>query len=207
MAYYTVGATSNANLILTFSAAPVSSTSGTLDTITTSGTYNQTGPAYVVADGGGGNGGNANGNYNGASSGGGGAGGITASFYQLTGSTSVTIGGAGGGTTTFGNLSAAGGNNGGNGEGGGGSGGAAGGSFGSAGGNGASGRNQVNGGGTAPNTNTAVKSFIVRFHSRKIICYHTSNNMCDFCFISTVQMCCDTIHTTRCLLDKDAIQV
>lgn len=89
--------------------------SGTLDTITSSGTYNQTGPVVLAIVGGG-----AGGASNGGSSypgRGGGGGGLRTVRTTLNTSTSVTIGSGGnggnpgnaGGTTTFGNFSANGG--------------------------------------------------------------------------------------------------
>jgi hypothetical protein len=93
--------------------------SGTLDTITSSGTYNQTGKLYVVAVGGGGGGGNAgtDGNFYSYGGGGGGAGSYVSKLVYTNTATSITIGSAGtgglqtanalsnaGGTTNFGNL-------------------------------------------------------------------------------------------------------
>lgn len=66
---------------------------GTLDTLTTSGTYNQTGKLYVVAVGGGGGGG-ASGNYGG---GGGGSGGVASKMVFTNTATSYTIGTSGNG--------------------------------------------------------------------------------------------------------------
>lgn len=113
------------SIALTANALTGTAFSGTVDTITSTGTYNQTGALYVLAIGGGGGGqaGWANGNYAGGQ---GGFGGASTSGYVLANtSTSVTIGAAGtkgrtnlgqgnqgngGGTTTFGNtISAAGG--------------------------------------------------------------------------------------------------
>jgi hypothetical protein len=89
---------------------------GTLDTLTTTGTYNQTGKLYVVAVGGGSGGAGSGGNYGG---GGGGSGGVAAKLVYTNTPTSYTIGSAGnggafssgancdsgaGGTTNFGNL-------------------------------------------------------------------------------------------------------
>ena len=101
---------------------PGTTLSGTLDTITTSGTYNQTGKLYVLAvgAGAGGRGGNA---YPVSHQGGagGGAGSVTGYLGYFNTATSVGIGAIGnggaqsangnaGGTTTFGNVvSAAGG--------------------------------------------------------------------------------------------------
>lgn len=104
-------------------AALTNAFSGTLDTISASGTYNQTGPAYVLVVGGGA-GGNANtGSQNVSYRGG--AGGVCGAFLTLSGSTSVTVGnggaaGANGNATTFGSLTANGGSGstGGNGTGG-----------------------------------------------------------------------------------------
>lgn len=100
--------------------AITTSASGTLDTITASGTYTQTGRVYVVAVGGGGGGGGQNNTIGNYDSGGGGAGAVVSTTLNLTSSTSVTIGTAGlgattvadggnGGTTTFGSVTAAGG--------------------------------------------------------------------------------------------------
>lgn len=89
--------------------------SGTLDTLTTSGTYTQTGKAFVVVVGGGGAGA---GYSNGWAGAGGGSGGVASGVTTLTGSLSYTIGaggaaavgvGSAGGTTTFGLVSATGG--------------------------------------------------------------------------------------------------
>jgi hypothetical protein len=102
------------NITKTSNSIPGAEVSGTLDTITTTSTYTQTGPLYVVAIGGGGGGGKGSiGNYGGA---GGGSGAINWGFFHTTSSTSVTIGAAGAaatstsdtmtfaGTTTFGSL-------------------------------------------------------------------------------------------------------
>jgi hypothetical protein len=97
------------------------SISGTVDTITSSGTYNSTGKLYVLAVGGGGAGqcGFASGNYAGGRGGNGGA--STSSIIYTNTPTSITIGSGGnlntaqqnrtigalgnaGGTTSFGNL-------------------------------------------------------------------------------------------------------
>jgi hypothetical protein len=82
------------------------SVSGTLDTLTNSQTYTQTGMAYVVVVGAGGGGA-------GGGSAGGGSGGVQGSYFLLSGNTSVTIGARGnaGNSTQSGNY--AGGNNGG----------------------------------------------------------------------------------------------
>lgn len=96
----------------TAGAINTSNFSGTLDTITSSGTYNQTGKLYVVAVGGGGNGGGSTNNSNAGAGGGGGSGDLVGALVYTNTATTVTIGGAGG-TTSFGNLvSAAGGGNG-----------------------------------------------------------------------------------------------
>lgn len=88
---------------------------GTLDTITSSGTYSQTGSLFVVCVGGGGGGAGGNG-YAGA---GGGGGGIFGGFVTTTSPTAVTIGAGGiggnndqatsGGNTSFGTYFTAGG--------------------------------------------------------------------------------------------------
>jgi hypothetical protein len=100
-------------------ALPGAEMSGTLDTITTTSTYNQTGKLYVLAVGGGGGGGKGFPPHQGGR--GGGAGAISYGNFYTNTSTSVTIGSAGSpsqsayvrtsaGTTNFGNLlSAAGG--------------------------------------------------------------------------------------------------
>jgi hypothetical protein len=126
--YVTVNtADTNVTLTLVANAAIVSGVSGTLDTLTTSQTYTQTGKAYVVVVGGGGGGmGNQFGNF--GSGCGGGGGGLLASPVTLSGSTSVVIGARGnagtggnptpnvaanaGGATTFGTLTANGGSGG-----------------------------------------------------------------------------------------------
>jgi hypothetical protein len=107
---------SNIVVTITKTASAVSNTfSGTLDTITSSGTYNQTstsGYAYTVVVGGGGGG------ARGPEGVGGGSGGVGAKLIQLTGSMPVTIGAQGtgaagpgnsGGTTTFAGITANGG--------------------------------------------------------------------------------------------------
>jgi hypothetical protein len=99
---------------LTSNSLSGTSLSGTLDTITTTSTYNQTGQLYVVAYGGGGSGGcGSNNDGNGGSGGGGGN--LTGKIVYTNAATSVTIGAGGaatndqangiaGGTTNFGNL-------------------------------------------------------------------------------------------------------
>ena len=123
------------NIVITFTqtALPLASNtlsfSGTLDTISTSGTYTPAsgaGPAYVLCFGGGGGGGGSG--YAASGGGGGGAGGLWAGFYTLPSSVSATIGSFGnggtnaaggaanagnaGGTSIFGNIQATGGNGG-----------------------------------------------------------------------------------------------
>lgn len=94
----------------TAESVPGAAISGTLDTITATGTYSTTGNLYVVCIGGGAGGGEgqANNNY---PAGGGGSGGIDSGFVTTTSSTSVTVGAVGagnvepqstGGTTSFG---------------------------------------------------------------------------------------------------------
>jgi hypothetical protein len=112
---------------ITLTAAPLtgSAMSGTLDTITSTSTYNQTGRLYVVAVGAGAGGGSGFGGApSSTSSGGGGAGGgITGGFVITNAPTSITIGAPGngatqntspnaGGNTTFGNYLTAGGGSG-----------------------------------------------------------------------------------------------
>lgn len=94
---------------ITKTAAAISSTtlSGTLDTVTTTSTYNTTGRLYVLCVGGGGGGGNGQAGNNAAN---GGVGGTHASKIVVTNAAqSITIGnggnaGASGGATTFGSL-------------------------------------------------------------------------------------------------------
>lgn len=123
--YVTVNtADTNVTLTLVANATIVSGLSGTLDTLTTTQTYTQTGKAYAVIVGGGGGGmGNMFGNNVGG--GGGGGGGLLATPVYLNGSTSVVIGAAGnagtggnpnpntnanaGGATSFGGFTANGG--------------------------------------------------------------------------------------------------
>jgi hypothetical protein len=103
------------SIALTSNSLTGTSLSGTLDTITSTSTYNQTGQLYVVAYGGGGSGGCG---YNNDGNGGGGGGGAgpQGGLVYTNSATSITIGaeGAGrgqnqqtgiaGGSTTFGNL-------------------------------------------------------------------------------------------------------
>jgi hypothetical protein len=110
---------SSITIAINFLSYPiVSSLSGTLTTITSSGTYSTLGNAYVVAVGGGGGGGSYGGNSPGlpgyTGGGGGGSGGVTGGIFTITSPVTVTIGdgGAGnanGGTTTFLSLTATGG--------------------------------------------------------------------------------------------------
>jgi hypothetical protein len=114
-----VGDVVTVNLV---ASVPVSaSVSGTLDTITSSGTYTQTGLLWVLAIGGGGGGGKQNYSASGA---GGESGALAMYFGNVTGSTTVTIGAAGtggspnngggaGGLTSFGTYAVAKGGNGG----------------------------------------------------------------------------------------------
>jgi hypothetical protein len=87
------------NIVVTFTKvaeALTTAITGTLDTITASGTYTGTstsGLAYAVLVGGGGGGGGAT--YNTGSSGNGGVGGVCNKLVTLTGSMAVTIGTAG----------------------------------------------------------------------------------------------------------------
>ncbi len=90
---------SNVLVTITQTSAVVSGAeiSGTLDTITSTGTYNQTGKLYVVAVGGGGGGGNAgtDSNFYTYGGGGGGAGAYTSKLVYTNTATSITIGSAG----------------------------------------------------------------------------------------------------------------
>jgi hypothetical protein len=144
--YVLISINTGTNIAVTIdkTAAALSSPeiSGTLDTITTTSTYNQTGPLYVLLFGGGGGG--AVGAGGGGGAGGGSGYGLT-SFIYTNSATSVIVGGFGagganggsGGTTSFGNtLNAAGGGGGAQGGGGGAQGGI-GGTGGASGGNGA----------------------------------------------------------------------
>jgi hypothetical protein len=130
-AYAIVYTNTGSNVVVTFTqtALPLvsnsASFSGTLDTITSSGTYTPAsgaGPAYVLCFGGGGGGGGSG--YAASGGGGGGAGGLWAGFYTLPSSVSATIGSFGngggpaggaanagnaGGTSVFGNVQATGG--------------------------------------------------------------------------------------------------
>ena len=139
-AYAIIHINTGSNVVVTFTqtALPlVSNTvsfSGTLDTITSSGTYTPesgAGPAYVLCFGAGGGGGGSG--YAASGGGGGGAGGLWAGYYTLPSSLSVTIGAFGngggpaggpanagnaGGTSVFGNIQATGGRGGGPGSGG-----------------------------------------------------------------------------------------
>ena len=138
---------------ITKTADALTGISGTLDTLTTSQTYNQTGTVWVVVVGGGGAGGGTNGSN--TTGGGGGGGGIWTALTTLNTSTTVTIGAGGngvstasgnaGGATTFGNLTA---NGGGGGTGVNGTAGAA--------GTGNTGGNSANGGLGHPNANVAT---------------------------------------------------
>lgn len=114
---------SGTNIVVTItktSEALVGTTlSGTLDTLTTSGTYNQTGKLYVVTVGGGGGGCGTHGGAGNQAGGGGASGGINYGIVYRNSATTYTIGTGGnntrdtegnsGGTTTFSNVSANGG--------------------------------------------------------------------------------------------------
>lgn len=117
---YSTNTGSNIIITIQYLASSISSTtiSGTLDTITTgSGTYTQTGNAFVVVVGGGGSGAFANSGW----ASGGGSGGITGGSVVLTGNIAYSVGAKGakqtvsgnngnaGGSTTFGSLTAGGG--------------------------------------------------------------------------------------------------
>lgn len=128
-AYISTDSGTDGVVVITLSSLPLSGTSlsGTLDTVTSTSTYNQTGTLYVLAIGGGGGGGGGVSPYGG---GGGGASVGTAKLVKTNTATSITIGAAGnggvgtdptgngnaGGTTSFGSLvTSAGGNGGGRG--------------------------------------------------------------------------------------------
>jgi hypothetical protein len=106
------------SFVQTAAAVVVNGLSGTLDTITTTSTYNQTGQLYIVAVGGGGGG--TDGFASNAPGGGGGGGALASHIGVVNTSTSITIGAAGnrgnpgnaGGSTSFGNLAVATGGNG-----------------------------------------------------------------------------------------------
>jgi hypothetical protein len=116
---YSTNTGSNIGITIAYLATAVTPTtvSGTLDTFTSgSGTYTQTGNAYVLLVGGGGSG--AFTNNSGA--GGGGSGGVLGASVALTGSIAYSVGAKGakktsqgdgnaGGNTTFGSLTATGG--------------------------------------------------------------------------------------------------
>lgn len=122
--YFEINTGTDVVVTVTKTAAALSVTeiSGTLDTITSTSTYNQTGKLWVLCVGGGGAGSftNSTTNYQGLSGGQGGA--VVDKMVFVNTSTSVTIGaggvagGANAGTTTFGNLVSATGQSGGNGE-------------------------------------------------------------------------------------------
>jgi hypothetical protein len=137
-AYAIIFINTGSNVVVTFTqtALPLVSSSvsfsGTLDTITNSGTYTpaSTGAAYVLCFGAGGGGGGSG--YAASGGGGGGAGGLWAGFYTLPANVSASIGAAGnggtnaaggnanagnaGGTSIFGNIQATGGRGGGGGS-------------------------------------------------------------------------------------------
>jgi hypothetical protein len=122
--YINTGTNVLITITLLSSALSTSSFSGTLETLTTTQTYTQTGGAYVVVVGGGGGGGAYTTNDPDYRASGGGSGGVTSDFISLSGNTSVVIGaqgnaGIGGtnnaqdgnaaGATSFGSLTANGG--------------------------------------------------------------------------------------------------
>jgi hypothetical protein len=128
--FYFESAANNVLLTLTQVSTTVSPTqvtinSGTVDTVTTSGTYSQTGILYAMVVGGGGGGGSfSNNGWSGQGAGGGGSGGLTSGLVYSNGNYTVTIGnggnsGSSGGATTFAtNITANGGNGGGSNSGG-----------------------------------------------------------------------------------------
>lgn len=105
------GITVSVNIVASLSTpSAITSNSGTLDTITSTGNYTQTGLLYALAVGGGGGGGSMNVNFqNAQAASGGGSGGINTALMYSNGSIAVTIGTGGntrgaGGATSFGNL-------------------------------------------------------------------------------------------------------
>ncbi len=160
-----LGGSTNTVVTITYVAESVSSStvSGTLDTITTTSTYNTTGLLYAVVVGGGGSGGNCGAAASTAGAGGG-SGGITGAITYANTSTSITIGtggvananrnnGVAGGSTTFGSILTGGGGGGGNENGTRGNGGTNTGGLGTTGGFGGTGV-----GGSAPDDATAVSA-------------------------------------------------
>ena len=126
--FWYTGGTGNQSINITrVGSLPIDnvfSSSTTVETLTTSGTYTGTstsGYAYVVAVGGGGGGGSGNHNCCPSGAGGGGSGGLAGGHVALTGSVPYTIGAPGtgaaccsaaggdGGATTIGNVTANGG--------------------------------------------------------------------------------------------------
>lgn len=112
---YTVDTGSNILINITLVGNAFSgSVSGTLDTITSTSTYNTTGKLFVIAVGGGGGGGYSATNSSDWSACGGASGGLHSGYVVTNSATSVTIGAAGnavtdsngnaGGTTTFGSY-------------------------------------------------------------------------------------------------------
>jgi hypothetical protein len=104
--YTNTGSSITINIAFTGIAAITSAPSGTLDTLNTTGTYNQTGKLYVVTVGGGGGGGGGVGTNNVGNSGGsGGAGGVANAAITANTAISYVIGAAGnGGNAGTGNL-------------------------------------------------------------------------------------------------------
>jgi len=112
-------------ITLTSEVLTPSNISGTLDTVTTTGTYNTTGALYLLVVGGGAGGGGGRTASGDRGAGGGGSGFISNGLVYTNNSTSVTIGNGGnggntgagsggaGGTTSFGSLLSANGGNGG----------------------------------------------------------------------------------------------
>jgi len=122
------GGAANASISITKSGTNIPYVSGTLTTVTATGTPGLKGDAYIVVIGGGGGGGGAL-QGSGASGGGGGSGGINFTRKVLLGTENVTIGAGGnggigassptgvtGGTTSFAGISATGGTGGGQGS-------------------------------------------------------------------------------------------
>jgi len=156
---YYINTGSNIVIAIQLSGQAISyAANGILDTLTTSQTYNQTGPLYFTVVGGGGSGGSTDGSTYRAS-GGGGSGGVYNGVVYANTSTVVVVGIAGvggnsGGASSFGNFTANGGGAGGSG-GGSQSGGSAGTPGGAIGGSSA----VLNGSGNAGATSTALAAF------------------------------------------------
>jgi hypothetical protein len=123
--YYSINTGTNVLVTITKVAAAINTgeiTGGTLDTVTTTSTYNETGKLYVVCVGGGAAGAFTNNISSYGTLPGGQGGSVTTKLVYVNNATSITIGaagttgGVGAGTTSFGNLVSATGGSGGAGE-------------------------------------------------------------------------------------------